>query len=225
MSPRAQSSLPALAVALLALTAATVVGVSVAGGALVGTDRAALDRQAAVALSERLTAADAPLTARASVLNGSRLDRLSAATIRARYGLGEDASVRLRLDGRRLVRDGRTDGGVTVRRLVLVERRVERTLVPAFESGTTVTLPRRTDGISLDIDPPANTTVRSVRADGRVVLRNGSGLVGSFDVRVSPYETIRLRFGSAGPLERGNVTIRYDATRTRKARLAVTVDG
>jgi len=222
---RGQTSLPALGLALLVLTAATFVGVTVANGALAGAERTPLDRQAAVALSDRLTDERAPVTDRANVLNRSRLAALSPSTLRTRYGLAADAAVRVRLDARILVSDGRVRDGRTVRRLVLVQRRVERTITPSFDAGNAVTLPRRTDRIRLSISPLPNTTVRTIRIDDRIALHNDSGLTGAFTVHVSPYDTARIRVEAAGRLSAGTVEIAYYPTRTRKARLVVTVDG
>lgn len=222
---RGQTSLPALGLALLVLTAATVVAVAVADGALAGAERTPLDRQAAVGLSDRLTDERAPVTDRANVFNRSRLSALSASTLRTRYGLAADAAVRVRLDDRTLASDGRLRDGRSVRRLVLVQDRVERSITPAFDAGTAVTLPRRTDRVRLSISPPVNTTVRTVRVNERIVLHNTSGLEGTFTIDVSPYETARIRVAAAGQLSAGAVAIRYYPTRTRKARLVVTVDG
>jgi len=222
---RAQSSLPALGVALLLLTAATLLGVTAANGALAAADRDALDRQAAVALSDRLTADRAPVTTRPNVVNDTRLDTLNASTLRATYGLDEDAAVRVRLGNRTLAAAGDPTDGVTVRRLVLREATRQRTLTPAFTGTRTVTLPRRTDALELTLAPPDGTTLRQVEANGRVVLRNTSGLSGTYEVPVSPLETTRLRFDADGPLGTGSVRIGYAPERTRKAELAVTVDG
>jgi hypothetical protein len=115
-------------------------------------------------------------------------------------------------------------GGTTVRRIVLVARGQAITWRPPLE-GNAVTLPRRTDRVRLAIEPPANTTVRAVRANDRVVLRNPSGLRGRFTVHVSRFETVRLIFEAVGPLEEGDVAVTYYPERTTKAMLEVTVDG
>jgi hypothetical protein len=86
------------------------------------------------------------------------------------------------------------------------------------------TLPRRTHAVDLAIRPPEGTTVTEVRADGRVVLRNGSGIAGDFSVRVSRFETVRFAFDADGPLPTGSVAVTYYPAETRKTVLAVTVD-
>jgi hypothetical protein len=225
MPARAQTSLPGLGVAFLLLTAAVFVGLVAAEGSLGSTDRAALDRQAAVGLSERLTADRAPLTTRPNVLNESRLAGLDAGTLRSTYGLAADAAVRVELDDRTLAAAGDPREGRTVRRVVLVEIRQRRSLTPAFTASRRVTLPRRTDRILVTLSPPSGTTVSEVRADGRVVLRDPAGLNGTYDVAVSPYETTTLRFEATGDLDRGSVRVVYFPERTRPAELEVTVDG
>lgn len=221
---RAQITLPAVGIAFLVLTAGIVIGVVAAQAALGGADRPALDRNAAVGLSEALVREDAPTTERANVVNRSRLSNLSVADLRD-YGLPADASVRLTLDDRALVTEGTPAGGVTVERTVLVERRERRTLDPTLVGSRTVTLPRRTESVNLTLRPPANTTLQTVRINGRVRLHNTSGLNGTYDVPVSTAETARLQFEAVGPLPGDSVEIRYWPARTRKARLGVTVDG
>jgi hypothetical protein len=222
---RGQLTLPALGIALLLVTVGVVGGVVAADAALRGADRPALDRAAAVGLSERLVRAREPLTVRANVLDAAQLSRLTAADLHSRYGLAGDRSVRLRLGNRTLVSTGHPSGGVTVERLVLVERSVTRTVVPAFDRSRIVTLPRRSPTVTLSLRPPPNTTLRAVRANGRVRLHNASGLNGSYELSLSTAETARFRFDAVGPLSNGSVRIRYRPAVTEKARLEVTVDG
>jgi hypothetical protein len=211
-------NLPALAVALLVLVSTLGVALTLADGAFTGTDRQPEERRIATALAERLVAADARHTDRANVVNRSRL---AAVDLDDRFPVVGDADVRLRLDDRTVLRRGDASGGVTARRVVLVrnERRVERT-PPLADNATT--LPRRTDRVTLDIAPDPNVT--TVRANDRVVLHDPDGLGGEYVVRVSRFETLRLSFTAAEPLERGDVTLGYRPARTTKATLAVTVD-
>lgn len=222
---RGQTSLPALGIAFLVLTAGVVLGVTAAGAALRDADRPALQRQAAAALSDRLVGADAPVTARANVVNASALSTLTATDLRDRYGLSADAAVRVTLDDRTLVSAGDPGGGSTVDRIVLVERRDARTLTPSFDGARSVTLPRRTPRVTLTLRPPPNATVRTVRVDGRVRLHDPSGLNGTYEIPVSTLETARIRFVATGPLAGDDVTVGYYPSRTEKARLGVTVDG
>lgn len=222
---RGQMTLPALGIAFLVVTGTLVVGVVAADAALRDADRSALDRKVAVGISDALVRADSPVTERANVVNASRLSNLTVADLRDRYGLPDDAAVRLALDGRRLLSAGSHSGGITFERIILVERRGSRTLNPAFEGSRTVTLPRRTPSVTLTLRPPVNTTLQTVRVNGRVRLHNTSGLNGTYDVPVTTVETARLRFDAIGPLSNDSVRVRYYPSRTEKARLGVTVDG
>jgi len=216
---RAQMNLPALAVALLVLVATLGAALTLADGAFAGADRQPEQRRVAVALSERLVAADADHTVRANVLDPARL---ADADVGSRFPVVGDRDVRIRLDDRTVLARGDARGGVTVRRVVLVRNasRVERT-PPLADNATT--LPRRTDRVTLAIDPDPGVT--TVRANDRVVLHDPDGLDGTYRVRTSRYETLRLSFTAAEPLERGDVTVGYRPARTTKATLAVTVDG
>ncbi|MFB6308787.1 MAG: hypothetical protein ABEH35_05600 [Haloarculaceae archaeon] len=221
---RGQTSLPALAVALLLVVTATGLAFVFAEGVIASGDRQPRERRAAVALSERLVSPDSALTERANVLDGTRVDALDASTLRSRHPVVDGYDVAIRLNGTRIASLGSPSGGTTIRRIVLVERVTTRTLEPAFDGRTAATLPRRVETVRLAITPPAGTTIWRVRANNRTVLSNTSGLVGTFDVRLSRYETTTLYFSASGPLDGDTVDIEYSPTRTRKATLAVTVD-
>jgi len=221
---RGQTHLPALGVALLLLTTTAGLGLAMAENAFAGTVRQPEERRVAVALSERLVAADGPLTVRANVLERSRLDRLTASRLRSTYPVVGDRAVRVSLDGETVVEDGSTAGGTTVRRIVLVGDRQTRTYRPEFDGANATTVPRRTDEVRLQIDPPARTAVETVRVNDRVVLRNATGLRGRFAVDTSRFETTWLQFDANRSLSRGDVRVTYVPLRTTKATLAVTVD-
>jgi hypothetical protein len=218
---RAQLNLPALAVALLVLVSTVGIALTLADGAFATADRSPEERRVAVALAERLVASDARHTSRANVLNRSRTMTLSAAALGSRLPVTAGYDVGVRLGDRTVLRRGDVTGGVTVRRVVLVrtEGRVDRT-PPLVDDATT--LPRRTDRVHLDIDAGPNVT--TVRANDRVVLHDPGGLAGEYTVRTSRFETLRLSFAAADPLERGDVTVGYHPARTTKATLVVTVD-
>jgi len=222
---RAQADLPALGVALLLLTVTLVIAVTTATSALGGAERSPVERSAAVGVSDRLVSADAPLTARRNVLDRRAIKRLDGDALVDQYGLPPDADARVRIDGEVVASRGTVDGGTTVERIVLVERREVETIEPSFERTYTVTLPRRTETATLRLTPPPDTTVRSVWADNVTLLANDGGLRGSFDLSLSPLETTQLRFEVLGPLGDGDVEIEYYPPETRKAILEVTVDG
>jgi hypothetical protein len=220
---RAQANLVALGIALLSLTAVLGVALVVAEGALTGADRDPGERRLAVSLSNRLVAADGPLTTSANVLDADSLDALDAAVLAAEFPVVAGQDVRIRVDDATVVQTGPVEGGTTVRRIVLLERSESVSLTPALDDGR-VTLPRRTDRVRLDIDPPTGTVVTTVRANGRVVSHNASGLGGTLTVPLSRFETTTLRFDASGPLPTGSVELTYFPTRTSKALLVVTVD-
>lgn len=223
MTVRAQVNLPALAVALVLLTATATLALALADDAFDDADRTPAERRIATALTERLVAPDSPLTDRANVLDGDALAAFDAARLRETFPVVGERAVRVRVGDRTLVERGDPIDGVTVRRVVLVRRQQAVELQPQLDDNET-TLPRRTRRVTLDVDPPTSTTVRTVRADGRVVLHAPSGLDGEYTVRVSRFDTVTLAFETDGFLAPRTVGITYYPARTTKATLAVTVD-
>lgn len=222
---RGQANLPALGVALLVLSAAVGVGLAVADGAFAGATRDPGERRAAVALSERLVSPESPVTRRRNVLNRSAVAALNATVLRERFPVAADAAVRVRLDGEVVVAAGDATGGTTMRRVVLVAERQRVQVTPAFTGeNASVTLPRRTHAATIRVEPPDGTTVRTVRANDRVVLHDPGGLSGRYRVRLSRLETTTLRFDATGGLSEGDVTVTYVPEETTKATLEVTVD-
>jgi len=214
---RGQANLAALAVALLVVSAVTGVALLVADEAFEAAEREPGQRRAAAAIADRLVAADAPITRRANVLAADRSGNLTVERIEALAPPATGRALRVRLAGRTLVERGDPAGGTTVRRVVLVERR-QSLSVPVRNA--TVTLPRRSPRATVELDPGADVT--TVRANGRVVLHNDSGLVGRFTVALSRYETTMLRFhGRPSP---STASLIYYPATTRKAELVVTVN-
>ena len=220
---RAQTSLPALGIALVVLVSTALFAMTVAQEQLRTAPGETLEREAATSLSEALVAPDATVTRRANVVDPGLLRSLTVADLEQRYGLESSAGVRVQLDGRTLLERGDVSDGSTVDRIVLLESRSPRTIVPAFSASRNVTLPRRTRNVTLDIRPGPNATVERVRANGRVRLESPGGLRGRATVGVSRYETVTLRFEGAGTLSRGDVRVTYYPARTRRATVSVTV--
>jgi len=220
---RGQTELPELAVAFVLLTTVVVFGVGAATTALSTAERPAVERQAAVGVSEQLVSERSPVTARQNVLAADELPALNRSVLETVYGLPPESDVRVTLDGETLV-DEAPSGGTTIERLVLVEERTATTVDPDFEQNRTAVLPRRSPRVRLTIDPEPGTTVRAVRADDRVVLDNRSGLRGTFEVALSRYETKRLTFEAVGRLSDNDVEITHFPAETTKATLRVTVD-
>jgi len=223
--PRAQASLPALAIALLILTSVTVLSLAVADGALSSADRAPAERHVAASLADRMIAANGPTAVRRNVLSADRLERLNASVLGEIYPVAAEPAVRISIGDDRVVNEPAADGGTTIRRIVAVRRSHNRSITPAFGPNKAVTIPRRTNLSRIDLDPPNGTTIRTVRVSGRVVLRNPAGLAGKYTLDLSRFETTRLRFEGSGPLHAGNVTIEYPVAETHRTTMAVTVDG
>jgi hypothetical protein len=222
---RGQMNLPALAVALLLVTTVTVVSFGMADRAYLSSERDADQRRVAVALSERLVGPETPVTARENVLDAEAVDDLDASRLRSLFPVTEESDVRVRLGDRTVVTAGDPTGGTTVRRIVLVERREAITLTPDLSANDPqVTLPRRSPRVEISLSPPEGTNVTVVRTNEKIVLRNNSGLFGTFDVSLSRFETTTLTFEADGPLPTGSVEVTYYPAETKKVVLAVTVD-
>lgn len=221
---RGQANLPALAVALLALTGTMIVGLAIADGAFESADRRATDRQTAVGISELLVDPGGPLADRANVLNASAVESFDADALRAAVPGLDGRDVKVALDDEPVASTGDVSGP-TIERLVLVERRQRVATTPELDGRGTVTLPRRTDRVDVRIDPAAEATVTALRVEDRVVRRNESGLAGEHEVATSRYETVTLSIEADGPLSTGDVELTYYPTRTETSLLAVSVDG
>lgn len=220
---RAQSNLVAVSMALVILTGSTGLGLALAEAAFEGADRPADRQRVAVSLSERVVAPDSPLTVRGNVLEADALERFDVEALRSAFPVVGERAVRVRLGEETVAAAGPPLDGRTVRRVVLVERRTAVTRTPRLGDESALTLPRRTPRVEVRIDPPPATTVSTLRANGRIVLRNASGLDGNFTVGVSRLETVRLAFDASGPLPPGSVTVTYYPATTTKATLEVTV--
>lgn len=222
---RAQTSLPALAIALLVLTMVTALGLAMGDGAIRAAERDPGERRVAVSVAAGLVAPESPLTERANVVNGSRLAGFDGAALRGAFPVTDGTPVRVELDDATVAATGSVRRGTTIRRLVVVEERTPTTLRPALGWQRRVTLPRRGYRATLTLAPPPGTNVTTVRADDRVVLHRDDGLAGTYEITLSRFETTTLRFTADGPLPRGSVRIAYDAIESRKATLVVTADG
>lgn len=219
---RAQTSLPALGIALLLLVSTSVFAISVAQEERRQAQADTLERESAMGLADALVAPESGVAVRGNVLDRAPLAGLTATELESHYGLESQAGVRLRLDGTTILERGTIGEGSTVQRIVLVEDRSSRTILPAVTASRNLTLPRRTPNVSIRLQP-RNTTIDTVRVNGRVALADPSGLSGTARVPVSRYETVTLRFAGSGNLSQGDVRVTYYPARTRKATVSVTV--
>lgn len=233
---RGQANLVAVAVALVILTSVLGASLAVAESTLVGatTARDATDTRAASTLAARLVAggptADPPNTVRERALTSESIESL-APTV-------ENASFSIELDGRTLAQRGDPRDGSTVYRGVLIGTPVDRTASVDLAADDGVALPGRTESVTLTIDSGPNTTVHTVRTNGRIVLHNATGLSGTATVDVSSARKTELTFGAEAvtnatqnpttpaPVSRGSgrVTVSYTTISVEPATLTVTVD-
>ncbi|GGL32940.1 hypothetical protein GCM10009037_15760 [Halarchaeum grantii] len=237
MTGRAQANLLALCVALLLVSGALGVALAFAGGAFGSVDRSADDARLADSLAASAVAADGPLAMRANVLDRDALDDLDAASVGASFPAARGHAVRLTLDDAVLVDTGDASGGARVDRLVLVAERQTRSYAPAFDADTVLSLPRRTDRLTVAVTPPQGVVVEAVAVDGRVVLREPAtaggnattglpmgGLGGTYDVSVSRYRDATVTVAASAPLPAGSVVVTSYPVVTHKATLGVRVD-
>ncbi|WP_332898140.1 DUF7263 family protein [Haladaptatus sp. CMSO5] len=224
MTRRGQANLPALAVALVALTATAGLSFTLADGAFASADRDATERRLAVSLSERLIDDDSMLTTRENVVNRTSSDALTPELLHEAFPVAQGHNIRIKLDGETIVERGDPTGGTTIRRIVLVEQTQSVTVTPALSQSNQVTLPRRTDEVTLQVTPPPAANVTAVRVNDRVVLANETGLTGTMTVATSRFETTTLQFEATRQLPPGSVTVTSYPTQTTKAQLVVTVD-
>jgi hypothetical protein len=225
---RGQANLVAVTVALVLVASVLGASVAVAESALVGatTARDPGEARAAATLAARL-ADDTPdgyprgVIANRSGLSDERVDGLVPSL--------RGAAVGVELDGRTLLRRGDPASGTTVHRAVLVGRATDRTLSVDLADEEELPLPDRTGAASLDLRPGPNTTVHTVRVNGRVVLHDPAGLSGTTTVPTSVRRTTALTFetsvtpsNATGPT--GRVAVSYATVSGDPATLAVTVD-
>jgi len=221
LSQRAQTTLPAVAVALVLLTLVTALGLGLADSAIASADRTPDERRVAAATAGRLVAADGPVAERANVLNGSRVDAFDRAALRNETPATTGYAVEVRLGGDAVATTGDAGSGTTIRRLVLVARTDTRTIDPESRR---VTLPRRATSATVAFSPGGGTAVRTMRVNEQVRLHNDSGLRGTYEVDLTAYRTTRIEFQTPGRIRNGTVAIAYETPRTTKRTLAVSVD-
>lgn len=220
---RAQANLPALAVAIVLVTAATVTAVGVADDAIRARDGQPIERHVAAAVADRLVAGDAPTTLRRGVLANETVQSLNASTLTRLAPVLAGRDVRVRLDGETVVERGSPRGGQTVSRVVRVgtSENVTRTL--NLSRTSRLTLSARTSRVTLAVQPGPNTSVRTVRVNGRVVRHDPDGVDGLETVTVSRRTPATLSVSVTGNAT-GYVDVRYAAVGTEDAVLEVTVD-
>ena len=226
MTARAQANLLGLAAAVVVVTAVTVAGVAIASDALADADRQPSATHAAERLATHLTAADAAHTRDRNVLRAGPSGNLTAADLDAAIPPVRDRPVSVVLGGDTLVERGgdarRTDDAIRIERRVRVEQAVDRTQRVDLATRGSATLPDHTGRLVIRIDTERTRTVRTVRADGRVVLHDPSGLSGRYVVAVPDVQPLTVGFESAGDGP-GAVWVSWTATNASVEDLVVRV--
>jgi hypothetical protein len=207
-------------VALVAVTAATGLGLVVAEDARYAADRTPEERRLAGVLSDRLVAPGGTHAVRANALDRERFTRLNATDVVALAPPLRGHAFAVSLGNTTIASRGDPAGGTTVRRLVLVGERRAATRTVALDEAATVP---RSDRITVSLRPDGNTSVVAVRVDGRVVRRRSDGLAGELTLQSPRYRDPTVTFetasGSAGSAELTSYPYAGD-----EATLVVTVD-
>lgn len=233
---RGQANLVAIAVALVLLTSVLGASLAVAESVLVGAtaERDATDRYAAATLADRLVT-DVPTSYPPDVIPDRNLTATTVTSLAPAVG---NASVSVELGGRTLFERGDPSNGATVFRAVLVGTPRDRRARVDLATTDEFVLPHRTSSVGLVVDPGPNTTVHTVRVNGRVVLYNETGVSGETTVPTSWSRTTELSFGmrstnasadnESDPSVRvgtnGSVDVSYTTVAVEPARLVVRVD-
>jgi hypothetical protein len=220
---RAQVNLVALGVALVLVTGAAVVGVTLADSALASADRDPLERQAASAIAERLTAADSSVTVRANTLDAAGVARLNASRVADLAPPARERPFRVALGGTVVAERG-TPGGASIRRSVVVRSRTPPTpVVIDLARESTLRIPRGVGLATVAVDAGPNTTVRSVRANDRVLLYDSAGVDGSATVSLDRYDRTTVTVETSANAT-GRVEVTYRRPIVDRRPLTVTVD-
>ncbi len=220
---RAQTTLPALGVALLMLSVTLTVGLAVADAELAEANLESVEQQASIALSERLVAQSSPLTVRRNVLDREAMSNVTELFLREYFGVSERADVTLRINGRVVLGPDTPGDTNTFDRIVLLHSTQQRTIRPNLTRSRSVTLPRRSTSVSVTLTQHSSNVTR-VRVNDRVALSNTTGLSGSYQIGLSRFETSTISFRSNESLPTGNVILSYRPSVTTRARLSVNVD-
>lgn len=227
MTARGQANLLGFAAAVVVVVTVTVTGVAVASDALGDADRTPKSTHAAERLATHLVAADAAHTRDRNVLRADRTAALTDDDLDAAVPPVRDRSLSVSLGGDTLVERGDTDvrptdGAVQVDRRVRVERAVDRSRRVDLATQGSVTLSDHTGRLVVRIDTDRTRTVRTVRADGRVVLHDPSGLSGRYVVSVPETRPLTVGFESDGDGP-GTASVSWTATNASVERLVVSV--
>lgn len=217
---RGQSNLIALGIALLFVTAAVGVAISI-GSTTVPGDGDVLDRRLATDVAATLVGPDSPLTAETGVLEAAALATLDVATIRNRSDLPPTTGIRVQFQAQTLVADGSITDGHRVRRIVAVTERSWNRQTQTVQNGSTFQV---TGPGPVRVGTTGNTTLASVRVDGRVIANNATGLITPLSVAVPPDQPVRIAVTVTESRTSDTVWVASPVIDTEPGVLVVTVD-
>ncbi|RLM59690.1 hypothetical protein DVK02_02835 [Halobellus sp. Atlit-31R] len=235
MTARAQANLIGFAVAVVVVTTVTVGGVTLANDALTDADRTPETTHAAARLAEHLTAADAAHTRGPNVIRSAAVRNLSATALDATVPSIRGRPIRVRLGGDVVAARGRLaaderhvdDPDVErVARTVRVERTHRETTAVDLSERRDLTLRHHAGRVNVSIDAGRARGVTTVRAGGRIVLHDPSGLSGDYSVAVPDVRPLVIAFESdrgAASSPSGTVTVSRRTTNASAERLEVSV--
>jgi len=227
MTPRAQANLIGFAVALVVVTTVTVAGATIANDALADADRQPEATRAAEALAAHLVDGDAAHTRGRNALRADPVSNLSAAALDDAVPPIRDRSIRVSLGGEVLVERVGSDGPVDAR-AVRIERRVRvveptsRTRSIGLEGESEVRIDDHDGRLTVHVETSSSRTVTVVRAGGRVVLHDPSGLAGRYEVSIPRRRPLTVAFESRGR-GGGTATVGWSAPTGTVERLVVAV--
>ncbi|MFD1597703.1 DUF7263 family protein [Halobellus rarus] len=227
MTARAQANLIGFAVALVVVTTVTVAGATLANDALADADRQPEATRAAEALAAHLVDDDAAHTRGRNALRAGPVSNLTAAALDDAVPPIRGRSVRVSLGGDVLLEREGSDGPVDAR-AVRIERRVRvvestpRARRVGLDDRSEVVVDDHDGRVSIHVETGRFRTLTTVRAGGRVVLHDPSGLDGSYDVSVPRRRPLTVKFESSGR-GGGTATVGWTARTGTVERLVVTV--
>lgn len=217
---RGQSNLVALAIALMFVTAAIGVGTTLTATAFPDPE-AERERRIAADTTAALLSEDSPLTRDANVFDAAALLTLDAATLHTVTGLPSDVGVRVQLGSDTVLADGAVTDGTTIRRLIATTTATWERRIPDLDNGSSFPVAA---GSVIRVGTRSNTTLESVRVDGRLVASAPDGLSTPVTVSVPIRETVRVNVSASDRLTTGAVWVATPRTELRSRVLVVTVD-
>lgn len=180
MNARAQANLVSFAAAVVLISVVTVAGVVVAEEALSDVAGQSQNERVASVTATYLVSDSAPHTHRHGVLHASAIESLTITNLTTAVPSLAGRSARVSIHDTPIIDRG-TPTKSLIRRRVLIESYTTRSqdIVLANVSGSessNISIPEHLGDVTVSILPTTNRTVQTIRADGRIVRHNPTGL-------------------------------------------------